>query len=162
MRFGKIVSVAILAAVFGFSPAVLAGGKSEDTVKSRRTWWKSSKHQEKKTDAAARTQSTASRDQAARGSNTIYGYVGEDRGPANVQVATGAYRYVFTGADGKYDYFLDHYGYPYAYGGRPMSPPPAGVFGYIPPEQSGGGPVCYFRHERPVSWSARRSTMSGQ
>lgn len=65
---------------------------------------------------------------------------------------SGPYRYFFTDAQGKYNYYLDRYGYPYQYGGREMSTP-VGVLGFVPPEQIGGGPPLYFREERPLSRS---------
>ncbi|HPP28126.1 MAG TPA: hypothetical protein PLV57_16555 [Phycisphaerae bacterium] len=68
------------------------------------------------------------------------------------RVMSGPYRYFYTDQEGKYNYFLDHYGYPYEYGGRETQLP-VNVLGYVPPQAIGGGPVMYFRAERPLSRS---------
>lgn len=65
---------------------------------------------------------------------------------------SGPYRYFYTDHEGKYNYFLDRYGYPYAYG-EAETRRPADMFGYVPPELSGGGPVLYRRDGMPLSRS---------
>jgi hypothetical protein len=65
---------------------------------------------------------------------------------------SGPYRYFYTDHEGKYNYFLDRYGYPYAQGGVETHRP-ADVFGYAPPEVIGGGPVRYYRDQTPLSRS---------
>lgn len=170
MPLRKTVSAAVLFCILGSVPAVLAAhncNDDEDMVKSRHVWWKSDKstrHETRREEGVTiRTRSLEPRETVRQERVVTYGYVEpEQRRAGSVQVATGPYRYVFVGPDGQYDYYLDHYGYPYAYGGTPMNPPPPGVSGYVPPEQAGGGPAQYYRHQRPVSWSARRSSMGPQ
>lgn len=158
-----IPALALLFAV-GFSSNALAGDKrhSDDkTVKVKKV--------EHKT--AERTSSSASTERWDRGEwttnrETVNGSAVDNRWTSSAQPAgpsesravagrqsSGPYRYFYTDHEGKYNYFLDRYDYPHRYGGS-ESDLPIGVLGYVPPEQMGGGPVLYFRPERPLSRSA--------
>lgn len=157
--------------------------KDEDLVAKRSTWWmfasdddeveEEVEHREAgvtirtyamETPTRGKSPARQRRVQEPTGWYTTYGYVGAQPaatgrelgdGSPNLRIQTGPYKYIFTDSTGQYDYYLDHYGYPYSYGGRPISPP-VDVFGYVPPDRIGGGPVVYTRNERPVSWSVRR------
>jgi hypothetical protein len=111
--------------------------------KSMWSWWKKDKSETRVR--------TVTRAPAQTWSEQRTGYMG---GPTAGRIATGQDRYVWTDGRGKYDYFADRYSYPYAYGATP-SAPPTGVFGYVPPQEAGGGPVMYRRPA--TSWALQES-----
>jgi hypothetical protein len=149
------VAFGLAAAMVATSAAALAASTDDETHKSR-AWWKSDKsgRSESKTTVSRETKvrTYTSRDADRRLSGTYSGRgawsSGLSRG-GRLRGEGGPYTYVWTDNTGKYDYFADHYGYPYVYGGTPSIPPP-NVFGYVPPEQAGGGPVLY--HRSHTSW----------
>lgn len=110
-------------------------------------------------DATSRSAKRSDRTAVRTDTYGTYGFQGEDatthrsrgQGTATRQFS-GPYRYFYTDHEGKYNYFMDRYGYPHAYGGREVQLP-VGVLGDVPPEYIGGGPVRYYRNEAPLSRS---------
>lgn len=151
MRSTTAISAIALAVVMGFTSTALAGkGKDEGKTKVKKV-------EKKHAETWDRGEWTQRREVTVR---TDEGWR-EARGHADRPVSSGMalnrqfsgpYRYFFTDHEGKYNYFLDRYQYPYRYG-EGETRLPVGVLGFVPPEQIGGGPVRYFRSERPLSRS---------
>ncbi len=162
MRFKTVLSVAALAIAIGFAPAAQAASKNSESGQSS-TWSKADRGQQTNNEAGVTVREVPYQGQPAPTQGQAFVRIqpmrpatevppiSVGRGPANLHYQTGAFTYVFTGPNGKYSYFLDHYDYPYRFGQEPTLPPP-GVYGYVPPQQAGGGPALYYRGPR-LSWT---------
>lgn len=159
MRIGTAIPAMVMAVVIGFASVAWADkdrDKGEVKIKTKKMetsrsdtdqWHRGDWTQERSVTVHSERDYAAprvvERERVSRG---------EGSGLAATRQMTGPYRYYFTDAEGKYNYYLDRYGYPYQYGGREVGTP-VGVLGYVPPERIGGGPALYYRDERPLSRS---------
>jgi len=173
MRFKTLLGVAMGLSLVGSTGTAWANSKScgckekqtTQTRASRDWWYKSQKKAECKQESECKQKSRSNAcvprggSTANRGYTPNYGYRSEQSevevkagrlGMASERIVTGPYQYVWTNSQGRYDYFADRYDYPYAFGAVPAAPP-AGVYGFVPPEAAGGGPIRYFRER--TSWS---------
>jgi hypothetical protein len=153
MRITTAVSAIALAAVIGFASTALAGKAKSDgdakvkvkkVEKNDEVTWSRGEWTERQR-VTVRTED-GWREVQDRPGRPI------ESGMVLHRQFSGPYRYFFTDHEGKYNYYLDRYEYPFQYGQR-ETPLPVGVLGFVPPEQMGGGPVLYFRPERPLSRS---------